>query len=60
MIATPWWAAALIGVLTVVGAGFAAWVGANRTTEATRQKGTRSCPRGMVPPNAMGRPDGAV
>jgi hypothetical protein len=38
MIGTPWWGAALIGVLTVIGAGFAAWIGANRTTEATRQR----------------------
>jgi len=38
MTGTPWWGAVLIGVLTVVGAGIAAWIGANRTTEATRQR----------------------
>lgn len=38
MTGTPWWGAVLIGALTVVGAGVAAWIGANRTTEATRQR----------------------
>lgn len=38
MIGTPWWATVLIGVVTVFGAGIAAWIGASRTTEATRQR----------------------
>jgi hypothetical protein len=35
---TPWWATVLVGTLTVAGAGVAAWIGAGRTTEATRQR----------------------
>ena len=44
MIGTPWWASVIIGVVTVVGAGIAAWIGASRTTEATKQG--RPLPRG--------------
>ena len=38
MSGTPWWATALVGALTVAGAGIAAWIGAGRATEATRQR----------------------
>ena len=38
MIGAPWWATVLIGVVTVVGSGVAAWIGATRTTQATRQR----------------------
>lgn len=35
----PWWAAILVGVLTVAGSYVAARLGSQRTDEATRQRG---------------------
>ena len=40
MIGTPWWATVPVGALTVASAGLAAWIGAGRTKEATRQRET--------------------